>query len=347
MSERKNKPRVFVSHSKRDLAFIEKVCDELRRYQIEPWLDTDEIRHGQPWLDAIFEQGIPTCDCILVYLSEHSVESAMVRKEIDASILQTLRDSRIGFLPYVSDAGLRNRLRADIQALQAPEWNDDNYSSLLPRVVSEIWTWFLDRCVSIAVSTERERRLAAELELERLKKASGPGIFSDSEDRDFAYVWDTMNRRERVEFHHVRRTGKEEEVVQSFLFLLNVRSLIPMISDHDSFEYHYWRVGDIVAGAARAAMPSWRSLPKGESVELKECPDIGGELLMFGFVERSQRVSRGAGVKLSPFPSGPEVALVYTERIERFKYWLANKGLLPHSVDCVLDTSEPAAGDTC
>lgn len=54
MRERINKPRVFLSHARKDVAFIERVERDLRK-QLEPWLDANEIRDGQPWMSAILE----------------------------------------------------------------------------------------------------------------------------------------------------------------------------------------------------------------------------------------------------------------------------------------------------
>ena len=69
-------------HSKADEKFIRRLYADLKKCQIEPWLDSEDIRHGKPWLDAIFEEGIPTCDCVIVYFSETSLDSAMVRKRL-------------------------------------------------------------------------------------------------------------------------------------------------------------------------------------------------------------------------------------------------------------------------
>ena len=132
-----NKPRVFLSHSEKDDEFVSKLADDLRKCQIEPWHFKYEIRHGKPWLDEIFNLGMPTCDAIVIYLTESSLASPVVKKEIDAGILQQLSDHNIAFLPYVDDEKIRSQLRPDIQALQIPEWNKDNYSYLLPVVVSE------------------------------------------------------------------------------------------------------------------------------------------------------------------------------------------------------------------
>ena len=70
MDHKFNKPRVFLSHSKKDERFIGKLHEDLRKCQIEPWLDTEEIRDGKSWLKVIFEDGIPTCDAVIVYFSE-------------------------------------------------------------------------------------------------------------------------------------------------------------------------------------------------------------------------------------------------------------------------------------
>jgi len=112
VEELENKPRVFLSHSKRDDEFIERVWKDLIGCQTNPWKDDVDIRHGHPWLDEVFRDGIPRCDAILVYLTDASIESPVVKKEIDASILEQLRDHNVAFLPYVSREVLRENQRA-------------------------------------------------------------------------------------------------------------------------------------------------------------------------------------------------------------------------------------------
>src|ERR1041385_2325508 len=111
-------PKVFLSHSKLNKTFIEKVYDVLKKCQIDPWLDTEEIRAGKPWLKVIFEEGIPKCDAVLVYFTSESLSSAMVSKEVDASLIHSMNNSNIGFLPFVESESVRTKLRSDIQTLQ-------------------------------------------------------------------------------------------------------------------------------------------------------------------------------------------------------------------------------------
>jgi heme-degrading monooxygenase HmoA len=94
---------------------------------------------------VIFEDGIPTCDAVLVYLTVNSIESKMVKKEIDSALIENMAENGIAFIPYVDDGNIRGQLRADIRALQCLEWNQGNYLQLLPKIyrkckmISRIW----------------------------------------------------------------------------------------------------------------------------------------------------------------------------------------------------------------
>jgi len=85
MKEKINKPRAFISYSSLDSSFVQKIESGLRGCQIEPWRDRTEIRDGRPWLDSIFEEGLPTCDVIIAYFTSNSLNSDMVTREVDAA----------------------------------------------------------------------------------------------------------------------------------------------------------------------------------------------------------------------------------------------------------------------
>jgi len=55
MDDSREKPRVFLSHSKADIEFVQKLYDDLRISQIDPWLDSAEIRHGQEEVPTVVE----------------------------------------------------------------------------------------------------------------------------------------------------------------------------------------------------------------------------------------------------------------------------------------------------
>lgn len=333
MGARLNKPKVFLSHAKDDIAFIERLYNDLRKCQIEPWLDSEEIRHGKPWLDAIFEDGIPTCDSVLVYFTENSLNSAMVKKEIDSGLLQQLKENSISFLPYVNDAEIRQKLRSDIQALQVLVWNNDNYPSLLPQVVAEVWRSFLERMISNAIKNERVRRLEAELELEKLKRSIHNGVFSESENRDFGYIWEKLDRLESVKFEEkVKREGNEWELICTHKFSVHIGSLIPFISDSTNSDYESYLIYHLLEDLLKPHLKKEKNLDeKNIRIDLKSYPDIGDELLMYGF---TQRVHIPPPQEENQFfrAMHRSFKFVYSERIDRFKYWLAFKGLLPQEI---------------
>jgi hypothetical protein len=245
MEIRLNKPRVFLSHSKFDIDFVNRIYNDLRKCQIDPWLDSEEIRHGRPWLETIFESGLPACDSVLVYFTENSLKSKMVKKEIDAGLIQQMKDSGIAFLPYVNTSSIREQLRTDIQALQAPIWNDENYYSFLPSIVAEIWRSFLERVVSNAINSEQNARLKAELELEKTKKQlSKKDIFSNSENIEFKYVWQKFDRNEPVtyvekEFAEDTNTWK---VIKTINYQVHVGSIVAMLAKGGRFKYQYFLI---------------------------------------------------------------------------------------------------------
>lgn len=333
MDNKMNKPRVFLSHSKEDISFVQHLYDDLRRCQIDPWLDSEDIRHGQPWLDAIFESGIPTCDSILVYLTENSIQSAMVKKEIDVSIIKKLRDNRIGFLPYVSRTPIREQLRADIQALQTPEWNTENYHALLPQVVAEIWHSYLDRVIPGVANEERVKRLEAELKLEQLKQSTDQQVFSGSENADFNYIWQRLDRYEVFVASVVQAVEGKMKALEHREFRIHLQGIIADLDKIMYSEYVPYLLDRFLYELLDKALPSNDSIPKGASVNFTTMPDIFHELLMYGFLNRTQKMESPSGANLrQTFTLRTSYVYVFTEKIYRFKYWLAYHKKLPQGV---------------
>ena len=317
-----DRPRVFLSHSKADAAFVERVRDDFFKCQIHPWLDTQEIRHGQPWLDAIFVGGIPTCDCVLVYLTETSIESPMVKKEIDAAIVKKLQDNHVAFLPYVSHAALRKQLRVDIQALQTLEWNNDNYTEFLPTVIAEIWHSFMDRRLIVATSEERAKRLEMELEVERHKNAKG-GVFSDSEEKDFGYIWKQFDREESFKFAIARVDvyGKHTEI-SSVDVNINCQPLVAHINEYMRYELNYHALRMYLTARINDELDKDGSLPQQHDVTVTSKLDFRLELLTFGLLRRETETEYSFN---QPRTVGKQYL---SEKMMRFRYWLAYNDLI-------------------
>lgn len=231
MKERINKPRAFISYSSKDSVFIESIERDLRNCQIEPWRDRKEIRDGKPWLDSIFEEGLPTCDVVIAYFTPHSLGSDMVAREVDAAQISRLDDSGISFLPYVDQSETRDGLRLDIKTLHCRVWNQENYYEVLPTVVAEVWRSYLERVVSMTTVQEKARRLEAELELQTLRSSLNDSPFSPQEESEFKYVFGKLKGLwEAVAFLYAKEAPNEKKTLLgkcrfnvSFLEALRIR----------------------------------------------------------------------------------------------------------------------------
>ena len=337
MSGASNTPLVFLSHAKKDESFIKRVEKSLRDCQIRSWLDSIDIRHGEPWLEAIFHGGIAPCDCILVYFTENSIESEMVKKEIDAAILKTLKDSHVGFLPYVSQASLREQLRPDLQTLQVAEWNSKNYRRVLPRVVSEVWRSYMERVLRMATAEEKSRRLEAELELQKLKASGGEAIFSPQEDRDFAFICHALDRAEEFVFERRHKEGGERAVLGSYACRVNLLSSLTWLLEQSVRSFTDRELADHLVSRIRAT----GDVGEDESLHATFFPRLGAELQMYNFLGQSQYLTSEPPSTHDPYFTLSKSAqyvtrtrfdLQFTEKVHRFRYWLAVSKKLPEEI---------------
>lgn len=301
MKERVNKPRAFLSYSSQDLPFIERIEADLRRCQIETWRDRTEIRDGQAWQEAIFEDGLPTCDVIIAYFTESSLNSGMVAKEVDAAQIRQLKDNGISFLPYVSESNTRGKLRLDIQTLHCRVWNDENYHEIMPSVVAEIWRSYMERSVGIAVLQERNKRLELEIELQNLKAQSNASGFTSQEEKEFRYIYQKLDEPREILIRGYKELGMSVKARFSFLKFLSSFTSIPyrLAFDGSDFQNH-------ILARIKEMYPDMPYL----TVELKAPMDV--ELRTYGFTELKDNTSQ------------PFLGLEYqfTPRLDRFRFWL-------------------------
>ena len=82
-----NRPlRVFLCHSKNDKPAVRELCQRLREYNIDPWLDEEKLLPGQDWQFEI-PQAVSASDVVIACLSEESVSKAgYVQKEIKLAL---------------------------------------------------------------------------------------------------------------------------------------------------------------------------------------------------------------------------------------------------------------------
>lgn len=97
------KPRapgeIFISHSSRDAAFVERLVGMLHGYGLRTFFSQRHIRGAQQWHDEI-GAALARCSWFVVILTPHSVESEWVKREFVYALQDTSYRSRIVPLLY-------------------------------------------------------------------------------------------------------------------------------------------------------------------------------------------------------------------------------------------------------
>jgi WD40 repeat protein len=99
--------KVFISYSRQDEEFARQIATDLDRLGANIWIDVDDIPPGVNWSSAV-QQGLDTCDALLLILSPDSMESGNVADE-----WQYFRDESKPIIPVLhrSTANVHFQLR--------------------------------------------------------------------------------------------------------------------------------------------------------------------------------------------------------------------------------------------
>lgn len=118
-----DKPFIFVSYSRQDMQEVQSILRILRNNQFRFWYDMG-LKSGTEWAEELGEK-IDQCDQFLVLISDHSVNSKYVRKEIG---MATDKDKNILVL-YLTETKLTSGLHlllGGIQAIHREFYPDEN-----------------------------------------------------------------------------------------------------------------------------------------------------------------------------------------------------------------------------
>ena len=86
--------KVFLAHAKEDSEVVKKVGQFLVSKGVEVWLDDWCLTPGDSLTQKIFEEGIPTADRLVGFLSPFSVESNWVERELATGTIMELAEEK-------------------------------------------------------------------------------------------------------------------------------------------------------------------------------------------------------------------------------------------------------------
>jgi len=81
LAQQSNKLNVFISYSRQDIAFVDRLQQALARRGIEAFVDRERIETVEEWLARIAEL-ITNADTIVFVLSPGSVDSKICKEEV-------------------------------------------------------------------------------------------------------------------------------------------------------------------------------------------------------------------------------------------------------------------------
>lgn len=77
--------KTFISYSRRDLKFAQRLLNALHNRGIDPWMDMEDLQAAQDWNSAIL-QGVQFCDNLAFIISPDSVVSDPCREELECAL---------------------------------------------------------------------------------------------------------------------------------------------------------------------------------------------------------------------------------------------------------------------
>ncbi len=127
--------RVFLSHSSKDKLKVREIASFLKENGIYVWIDEAEIRIGDSLINKITD-GILGVDYLFAFLSNNSINSDWVQKELELAMNLEIEEKRVVVVPILLEdcnipGFLKNKLYADMRTVSPSK---QEYSSLLRRL---------------------------------------------------------------------------------------------------------------------------------------------------------------------------------------------------------------------
>ncbi|BAU15669.1 RHS Repeat family protein [Leptolyngbya sp. NIES-3755] len=175
--EKPGKNEVFISYSRQDKSFVERLCQAFQKHDREVWVDWEDIPVYADWRQEI-HTGILEADAFLLVISPASVASVECRKEIELAIQHQKR-----LLPIVHrdiDRALHQQIPPEVGAIN---WfffreTDDfaqSFQALLKAIDTDLQhvqthTWLLIRTNEWQVHNQDESFLLRGKALETIEQ---------------------------------------------------------------------------------------------------------------------------------------------------------------------------------
>ena len=261
------KPKVFLSHSKKDKEIIEKIANDLRSCGIDVWYDEWEIPPGESIRKKIFEDGIVSCDMFFVYLTKNSIPSYWVQKELDGALIHEIETKNSFLVLFVDEDDSREHLSVDLKALNIPRLNNDDYLIPFGKLLSRTWNAYSKKQVKLK---EKENKIQI-LELEKSNAELQKKILQIEK----SSIVDVAGLKKSLENIKYEFNGVETDLLQ---FLINLKN-----SFADGANYYV--IDAQLKRLFKTQDFSWETPEFAQLRDKYSISDFTGELILKGIIE--------------------------------------------------------------
>ena len=102
------------------------------------------MMNGKFHLVNLWEKdGITSCDVFFVYLTDNSIDSVWVQKELDSAFIHEIEHKNSFILLFVDKDETRDKLSLDLKALNIPQFNLEDYLIPFGKIISKTWISYL------------------------------------------------------------------------------------------------------------------------------------------------------------------------------------------------------------
>jgi hypothetical protein len=129
-------PTAFVSHSSKDLPFVERFVADLWEVGVKAWYSRWEIKPGDS-IPAKIDQGIKECEFFIVVLSKNSVHAPWVQNELQAASARKVSGKVRKIIPITIDDC--DDFPPMIESLCREDFAKQPYEVALKRVLDSIF----------------------------------------------------------------------------------------------------------------------------------------------------------------------------------------------------------------
>ncbi len=179
---------VFLSHNSKDKPWVRALAERLMADDVVVWLDEAEINIGDSLIDKIAE-GIKEMKFVAAIISNNSVESSWVQKEISIAMSKEVAGRKVTVLPLVIDdcelpPSLSDKLYADFT-------DPDNFEASYEKLLRAIGIKRSDKSIqeqkkSAPIKTESKSIAANEVSQEPEIKIIGTLKDRTRQDREYS-----------------------------------------------------------------------------------------------------------------------------------------------------------------